>query len=170
MTLSKRLAGRAAMLACAAAIATGLSHPARAEMPAALSAEDARAYSAAFAATERGDFIDAQVQAGGARDQSLQGYVSFRELMHPTAHVAAFDELAGWLGKFRDLPVADRIFALASKRKTDPAAEAPRPLISLGDAYGGASSPALSEKALRAREAFFGGDVRRGLRLAQAAG
>jgi len=158
------------MLACAAAIAAGFAAPARAGMPLALSAEDARAYSAAFAATERGDFIDAQVQAGGARDQSLQGYLSFRELMHPTAHVAAFDELASWLGKFRDLPVADRIFALASKRKTDPAAEAPRPLISLGDAYGGASSPALSEKALRAREAFFAGDVRRGLRLAAAAG
>jgi soluble lytic murein transglycosylase-like protein len=158
------------MLACAAAIVVGFSHPARAEMPLALSAEDARAYSAAFAATERGDFIDAQMQATNAHDQSLQGYLSFRELMHPTAHVAAFDELSNWLGRFRDLPVADRIFALASKRKTDPAAEAPRPLLSLGDGYGGASAPALSEKAMRAREAFFGGDVRRGLRLAAAAG
>ena len=170
MTLQKRRAGRAAILACAAAIAVGFSAPARAEMPLALSADDARAYSAAFAATERGDFIDAQVQATNARDPSLMGYLSFRELMHPTAHVAAFDELANWLGHFRDLPVADRIFALASKRKTDASAEAPRPLISLGDAYGGASAPALSEKALRAREAFFSGDVRRGLKLAAAAG
>jgi soluble lytic murein transglycosylase-like protein len=169
MTLKKRLAGRAAMLVCAAAVAATCA-PARAELPLALSADDARAYSAAFAATERGDFIDAQVQATNARDQSLQGYLSFRELMHPTAHVAAFDELASWLGHFRDLPVADRIFALASKRRTDPAAEAPRPLISLGDAYGGASAPGLSEKAMRAREAYFAGDVRRGLKLASASG
>ncbi len=158
------------MLACAAAIAVGVCAPARAEMPLALSAEDARAYAAAFEATDRGDFIDAQMKATDARDQSLLGYLSFRELMHPTAHVAAFDELASWLGRFRDLPVADRIFALAAKRKTDPAVEAPRPLISLGDAYGGASTPALSEKAVRARDAYFSGDVKRGLRLAQAAG
>ena len=51
--------------------------------------------------------------------------------MHPTAHVAAFDELSGWLAKFSDLPVADRIFALASKRKTDPTADAPQPAADL---------------------------------------
>lgn len=157
------------MLACAAAIAVGASASARAEMPAALSAADARAYSAAFAATERGDFIDAQMQASSAKDNSLQGYLSFRELMHPTAHIAAFDELASWLGKFRDLPVADRIFALASKRRTDASAEAPRPLLSMGDS-GYAPAPQLSEKAVRAREAYFGGDVKKGLRLADAAG
>jgi soluble lytic murein transglycosylase-like protein len=173
MTLKKRLAGRAAMLACAAAIAAGVTlagvGPARAEMPPALTAADVRAYSAAFAATERGDFIDAQMQAAAAKDDSLQGYLSFRQLMHPTAHIAAFDELAGWLGKFRDLPVADRIFALASKRKTDPSLEAPRPLLSMNDG-GYAPVQQLSDKAMRAREAFFGGDVNKGLRLAEAAG
>ena len=59
-------------------------------------------------------------------DQTVYRWATilFRELMHPTAHIAAFDELSGWLAKFRDLPVADRIFALASKRKTDPATDA----------------------------------------------
>src|SRR5436190_24030624 len=104
MTLTKRLAGRAAMLACTAALAGSAAAPARAEMPLALSPNDARVYSAAFAATERGDFIDAQMKATDTQDKSLLGYLSFRELMHPTAHVAAFDELANWLGKFRDLP------------------------------------------------------------------
>jgi soluble lytic murein transglycosylase-like protein len=169
MTLTKRLAGRAAMLSCAAAIALGVSTAARAEMPSALSPADAKAYSAAFAATERGDFIDAQMQASAAKDNSLQGYLTFRQLMHPSAHIAAFDELSNWLGKFRDLPVADRIFALASKRRTDPSLEAPRPLLALGDG-GAAPLPQLSEKAVRAREAYFGGDIRRGLRLADAAG
>lgn len=171
MTLKKRLAGRAAMLACAAAIAgAGVSTSARAEAPQALSTDDARAYSAAFEATERGDFIDAQMQTAGVKDPSLFGYLSFRELMHPTAHVAAFDELSGWLAKFRDLPVADRIFALAAKRKTDPTADsAPRPLIALYDGPT-AAYPALSEKARKGREAFYAGDARRALTLASASG
>ena len=171
MTLQKRLARRAAVLMGAAAIAAlGASAPARAEAPAALSTDDARAYSAAFQATERGDFIGAQMQAGTVKDSSLLGYLSFRELMHPTAHVAAFDELSAWLAKFRDLPVADRIFALAAKRKTDPTEEAaPRPLLALGDGPK-AANPVLSEKARRGREAYFAGDTRRALSLASAAG
>ncbi|MDB5497990.1 MAG: soluble lytic murein transglycosylase [Phenylobacterium sp.] len=166
MTLKKRLAG----LACSAAIAAaGVCTPARAEVPQALTPDDARAYTAAFDATERGDFIDAQMQTAAVTDPSLLGYLSFRELMHPTAHVAAFDELSGWLAKFRDLPVADRIFALASKRKTDPAAEAARPLIALSDGPS-AANPTLSEKARRGREAFYAGDTRRALNLASASG
>ena len=170
MTLKKRLAGRVAILACSAAITAAAAAPARAEGLAALSPTDAKAYSAAFDATERGDFIDAQMQATEVQDRSLLGYLSFRQLMHPTAHVAAFDELAGWLGKFRDLPVADRIFALASKRRPDPSAEAPRPLLALGDGPYAPTAPPLSDKARRGREAFYAGDVNRALRLASQAG
>jgi soluble lytic murein transglycosylase-like protein len=176
MTLKKRLAGRVAILACTAAITAAAAASARAEGLAALSGTDAKAYSAAFDATERGDFIDAQMQATEVQDRSLLGYLSFRQLMHPTAHVAAFDELAGWLAKFRDLPVADRIFALASKRRPDPSTEAPHPLLApssptSGD--GGAyapTAPPLSEKARRGREALYAGDVQRALRLSSEAG
>ena len=146
MTLKKRLAGRVAILACTAAITASAAASARAEGLAALSPTDAKAYSAAFDATERGDFIDAQMQATEVQDRSLLGYLSFRQLMHPTAHVAAFDELSGWLARFRDLPVADRIFALAAKRKTDPAADAPRPLIALSDGPA-VANPVLSAQA-----------------------
>jgi len=171
MTLTKRLVRRAAVLASAAAIAAlGVSGSARAEAPAALSSDDARAYAAAFDATDRGDFIGAQMQTAEVKDHSLFGYLSFRQLMHPTAHVAAFDELSSWLAKFRDLPVADRIFALAAKRKTDPTADAaPRPLIALPDGPQ-ATNPVLSDKARRGREAFFAGDTRRALTLASASG
>src|SRR3979409_2553440 len=90
--------------------------------------------------------------------------------MHPTAHVAAFDELSSWLAKFSDLPVAGRIFALASKRKTDPTAEAAaRPLLTLSEGPA-IANPALSDKARRGREAFYAGDTRRALTLAQASG
>ncbi|HEX4709301.1 lytic transglycosylase domain-containing protein [Phenylobacterium sp.] len=174
MTLNKRLrvgvTHVAFAFACSAAIVSAAApSPARADVPQALSPDDARAYAAAFDATERGDFIDAQMQTAEVKDPSLLGYLSFRELMHPTAHVAAFDELSGWLAKFRDLPVADRIFALASKRKTDPAAEAARPLIALSDGPS-AANPTLSEKARRGREAFYAGDTRRALKLASASG
>ena len=32
--------------------------------------------------------------------------IAYDQLMHPTAHKASFDELASWLGKFRDLLLA----------------------------------------------------------------
>jgi soluble lytic murein transglycosylase-like protein len=165
MTLKKRLWAGAIALACTASIAGASA----AETPSALSSDDARAYSAAFDATERGDFIDAQIQSATVKDRSLEGYLTFHELMHPTAHVAAFDELNAWLGKFRDLPVADRIFALAAKRKTDPGADAgPRPMA-MGDGPQ-IANPVLSEKARRGREAFYAGDLKRALTLATASG
>ncbi|HEY2753787.1 lytic transglycosylase domain-containing protein [Phenylobacterium sp.] len=171
MTLNKRLQVGAANLVCAIA-AAGLvlaSFPARAEVPQALSSDDARAYSAAFDATERGDFIDAQMQAADVKDRSLLGYLSFHALMHPTAHVAGFDELSSWLAKFRDLPVANRVFALAAKRRTDPTVETARPVIALGDGPS-ISNPTLSDRARRGREAFYAGDVSRALTLANASG
>lgn len=164
MTLTKRLRLGISILVGAAAIAGAAS----AEAPRALSADDARAYAAAFDATDRGDFIDAQMQTSEVRDHSLAGYLSFRELMHPTAHIAAFDELTGWLSRFRDLPVAGRIFTLAAKRKPDATADVPRPMVALDD-----SAPPqapLSPRAHKAREAFYAGDAKRALALAPAAG
>ena len=166
MTLKKRLWAGALALTCSASIVG----TAAAEAPPALSSDDARAYAAAFDATERGDFIDAQMQTAEVKDRSLLGYLSFHALMHPTAHVAAFDELSGWLAKFSDLPVAGRIFSLAAKRKTDPTAEAAvRPVLTLSDGPA-IANPALNDKARRGREAFYSGDVRRALTLAQASG
>ncbi|HEY3948236.1 lytic transglycosylase domain-containing protein [Phenylobacterium sp.] len=165
MTLKKRLRAGALAFACTASIAGA----AAAEAPPALSNDDAKAYSAAFEATDRGDFIGAQIQGAAVKDRSLEGYLSFHALMHPTAHVAAFDELSNWLSKFRDLPVADRIFALAAKRKTDPLADAgPRPM-DLGDGPR-IANPVLSDKARRGREAFFSGDVNKALKYATASG
>src|ERR1700761_6688338 len=165
MTLKKRLRAGALAFVCTASIAG----TAAAEAPPALSSDDAKAYSAAFEATDRGDFIGAQMQSATVQDHSLEGYLSFHALMHPTAHVAAFDELSGWLARFRALPVAARIFALAAKRKTDPLADAgPRPM-ELGDGPR-IANPVLSDKAPRGREAFFSGDVRKALTYATASG
>ena len=164
MTLKKRLQVGAASLICAAAVAGHAS----ADTPRALSPDDADAYVAAFQDVERGDFIDAQVHAADIKDKSLLGYLSFRQLMHPSAHKAAFDELTGWLAKFRDLPVADRIFALAAKRKPVDAADPPQPTLLI--ATDTAAGPGVSDAVQKARDAYYAGDLRRALDLAPAAG
>src|SRR4051812_41494149 len=107
MRLGKRLQLATAALACALGMAQA-APAAPALQP--LSAADAARYAAAFAACSRGDFIDAQMQAVEIKDPSLVGYLAYDQLMHPTAHKASFEELTGWLGKFRDLPLAERVF------------------------------------------------------------
>jgi len=167
MTLKKRLQVGTASLICAAAMA---GHALADTPSSALSTDDAERYVAAFSDVERGDFIDAQVHAAEIKDKSLLGYLSFRQLMHPTAHKAGFEELTGWLAKFRDLPVADRIFALASKRKPATAADPPQPTLLIGGDALKAAAPPVSEGAQRARDAYFAGDLQRALELAPAAG
>ena len=166
MTLKKRLQVGTTILICAAAMAS----QAAADTAPAMTSDDADRYVAAFQDVDRGDFIDAQMQTAAIKDRSLLGYLSFRQLMHPTAHKAAFDELSDWLAKFRDLPVADRIFALASKRKPAEAADPPLPTLLVGADPAHAAGPPVSERAQKAREAFYAGDLRRALDMAPAAG
>jgi soluble lytic murein transglycosylase-like protein len=164
MTLNKRLQLGVSALVCFAAIASASG----AATPQALSATDAQRYAAAFEATDRGDFIEAQMQTVEVQDKSLLGYLSFRALMHPTAHKAAFEELAGWLARFRDLPVADRVFALASKRKPSDAVSLPSPAVALADDVN--APAAVTDRGRAARQAFYAGDARRALKLAPDAG
>lgn len=165
MPLKKRLQIGTAALACAAAVVSA----AQAAAPAALSPDDARRYAAAFEASDRGDFIDAQMQAAEIRDKSLVGYLSFRQLMHPTAHRASFDELAAWLARFRDLPLAGRVFSLAARRKPAEAGDAPGPAVPL--VATASSRPATATaQARRAQDAYYAGNARRALALASASG
>lgn len=168
MRLAKRLQLATAALVCA----LGMSQAATAAptlQP--LSAADAAHYAAAFAACTRGDFIDAQMQTVDIQDRSLVGYLAYDQLMHPTAHKASFDELTGWLGKFRDLPLADRIFGLAVRRKPADALDPPPPAVAgLNAETRTVSAAPLSDRARRARDAFYAGDLKRALKLAPAAG
>jgi soluble lytic murein transglycosylase-like protein len=162
MTLFKRLCVGVSALACAASIASMAG--AASLQP--LTSDDARAYSLAFEAADRGDFIDAQMKTLEIKDQSLLGYLSFRQLMHPSAHKANYDELTGWLARFRDLPLAERIFSLAAKRKPADAIDPPRPELSAEDI---ARLPP-ADRGFQARYAFYTGDVKRAAQLAPAAG
>lgn len=155
MTLKKRLCVGVFALAAAASAAAA----AAAESPKALSDTDARAYAAAFQAVDQGDFVGAELQAAEIQDKSLAGYISFGALMHPTAHKASFEELCGWLSRFRDLPLAERVFSLAAKRQPADAPAPPTPEVAGLDA-------ARSEVTRPAREAFYSGDVRSAFQLA----
>lgn len=155
MTLKKRL--RVGVFSLVAAVS--IASTSAAESPKALSDNDAHAYASAFAAVGQGDFLGAQIQAAEIKDKTLSGYLSFDALMHPTAHVASFDELSRWLAKFRDLPLAERIFSLATKRKPADAAPPPMPEVVIADAT-------RSEITFPARDAFYSGDPRSAFQLA----
>lgn len=157
MTLVQRLRAGACALAVAALAATSA---AALEAPKPLSHADARAYAAAFRSVEQGDFLGAEIQAAETQDKSLAGYLSFNALMHPTQHKSNFEELSSWLARFRDLPVAERVFGLAAKRKPADALPAPLPAVS------GGVNTAKSEVTFPARLAFYSGDVRTAFALA----
>lgn len=157
MTLEKRL--RAGVFALSLVAAASVSSLAWAGSPKALSDTDAQAYAAAFQAMEEGDFVGAELSAAEIQDKSLSGYLSYRALMHPKAHTASFDELSHWLSRFRDLPLAEKVFSLASKRKPADAAHPPLPEVAGLDG-------ARSEATKPAREAFYSGDARTAFKLA----
>lgn len=143
--------------------------------PQALSPWDAQRYAAAFDAIDRGDFIDAEMQSSEIKDRSLAGHLAFHQMMRPGGH-ASYEELAGWLDKYSDLPGAERIFTLAAKRKPVSAKPLKTPLLAGADwrrvevTAQGISGKAPADKTRRAREAFYSGDVQRALDLAPAAG
>ncbi|MDX9997096.1 MAG: lytic transglycosylase domain-containing protein [Phenylobacterium sp.] len=143
--------------------------------PQALSPWDVARYKAAFAAADRGDFIEAQLQAAEIKDKSLLGHLAFRKLMHPS-HRASFQELSSWLDKHADLPGADRVYTLAMKRKPAGAPALKAPMLAGQDwarietTARGLSGPANPDRAAAARQAFYSGDPRRALTLAQASG
>lgn len=143
--------------------------------PQALSPWDVARYKAAFAAADRGDFVEAQIQAAEIKDKSLAGHLAFRKLMHPS-HRASFLELSSWLDKHADLPGAERIYALAVKRRPTSAPDLKAPLLGGQDwarievTARGLSGPANPDRAAAARQAFYSGDARRALDLAQTSG
>ncbi|MES2862359.1 MAG: lytic transglycosylase domain-containing protein [Pseudomonadota bacterium] len=95
-------------------------------VPAALSSADRLSYTNAFDALRRGDLEAARAAARQANDRVLLGTVEFERLFHAD-YVATFDELAGWLRDYADLPSAQRVYALAMRRRPDGAEEPTRP-------------------------------------------
>ena len=111
MTLKKRLCVGVLSLATALSAMTASAQP----TPRPLSPQDAAAYASAFAAVDQGDFVGAEISAAEIQDKSLLGYLSFRALMHPTAHKAAFEE-HGQTEHFKTLG-AGELFGLMESRE-----------------------------------------------------
>lgn len=151
-----------------ALVLCGLALTARAGVLEPLSQDDVRYYRAAFAATDRGDFDAAEAAFANIRDRDLSGRLAFAKLMHPTRYSASYDELTQWLKAHGEEAGADRIYALAVKRK--PAgkrvADPPVPELFIGDE----TAPPPADKGRAAREAYYSGDVQKALTLAVAGG
>lgn len=92
----------------------------------ALSPSDRLSYTTAFDALRRGEIELARASARGASDRILLGQIEFEAMFHPR-HTATFEELSAWLEQYADLPSADRVYALAMRRRPDGAAEPRRP-------------------------------------------
>ena len=90
----------------------------------ALSNADRLSYTSAFDALRRGDLDAARASARQAGDRVLLGQVEFERMFHPD-YTASYYELAAWLQDYADLPSAQRVYALAERRRPD-GAEAPR--------------------------------------------
>lgn len=146
--------------------------------PQVLSPMDERAYREAFAAAQRGDFEDAEGALTKVKDHALAGHLAFQKLMHPTAWSATYEELTAWLKQYGDHPGAERIYALAVKRKPPRAADPKPPAFMevsrlwgrVETASGLAGGPASPDRGRAAREAYYSGDAARALALAPAAG
>lgn len=96
------------------------------DRPFALSAADRLSYTTAFDALRRGDLDAARASARQADDRVLLGQVEFERLFHRD-HTASYEELSAWLDDYADLPMAERVYDLALRRRPDGAAEPRRP-------------------------------------------
>lgn len=160
------------------ALTTVSGTAARAAAADVLSPMDARAYREAFAASARGDFDGAEGSLARVKDPSLAGHVAFQKIMHPTAYTAGYDDLLAWLKAYGDHPGAERVYALALKRKPAGAAAPKEPsFLTLSRSWGRvenaaglAGGPAAGDRDLQARQAYYSGDAARALQLAPAAG
>ena len=149
------------------ALAAALGGSAQAQVRA-LSDQDAAIYAAAFRAASQGDFDAAERDSAAANDKSLVGYLRFQKLVSRGVR-ASYDDLKDWLAQYADLPVADRILALAKKKRPegDPDLKTPSGATAAAQTD---FLPPSSGKGLAARQAYYLGDVPTAYRLAVASG
>jgi soluble lytic murein transglycosylase len=110
---------RAALAACALALAVLATFTARAEqiLPRILSQTDAALYARIFAVQDAGDWATAERLMAEIEDPILMGHVLDQKLMHPTAYRSTFSDLAGYLTLYADHPEAGRVYRLALRRQ-----------------------------------------------------
>jgi len=111
--------------AVCAAPAAAAPDPEAAAVVKVLSDADVARYREIFALQEKGDWGAADARIMKLENDVLMGYVLEQRYMHPTAYRSSYAELSDWLQDYADIPGADRIFKLASRRGPASALRAP---------------------------------------------
>ncbi len=101
----------------AALFAAAAPVQAQSAAPRVLSPDDAALYAEIFDLQSDGRWRDADERMARVSDPVLIGYVKLERLLHPTAYRATYPELREWMAYYADHPEADRIYALATKRR-----------------------------------------------------
>lgn len=172
---------RTLLVTGAASLSAGIlaATPALAAGPEVLTPTDEKIYRAAFAAAEQGDFDSAENALSKVKDDLLVGQVMLVKLMHPTAYRASYSDLAGWLEDYSDQAGAERVYALAVRRRPPTGAQPKTPNFLTAAAgwqrveqaaTAAGAGPTQSDRSFRARDAFYSGDAPRALTLASACG
>jgi soluble lytic murein transglycosylase-like protein len=109
------------ILTAVAAALFAVAAPAAAEgeafAPSVLSDADRALYAEIFALQENADWRAADRKIEALADRSLLGYVLMERYLHPTAYRSTYEELKAWMAYYADHPEADRIYALAERKK-----------------------------------------------------
>jgi soluble lytic murein transglycosylase-like protein len=109
------------ILTAVAAALFAVAAPAAAEgeafAPSVLSDADRALYAEIFALQENADWRAADRKIEALADRSLLGYVLMERYLHPTAYRSTYEELKAWMAYYADHPEADRIYALAKRKK-----------------------------------------------------
>ena len=85
--------------------------------PHVLSAEDARRYRTIFEDERSGNFAAARQEIAELSDRCLMGYVEAEHYLSHKGRRTPVTELAAWLEKYDELPIAPEVRALAEKRE-----------------------------------------------------
>lgn len=86
--------------------------------PGVLSQDDVRHYREIIAAERAGKFEKAQALYEELGDTSLKGYVQAEHMLSPHSGRVPISEMKTWLRSYGDLPIAYRVYKLATKRAT----------------------------------------------------
>ena len=90
---------------------------AEASLPTILSAADQERYRQIFVLQQTGRWKTAAGLIANLEDRLLMGHVTYQRLMHPTAWRASYRELHDWMSAYADHPLAEKVYALAERRR-----------------------------------------------------
>ena len=128
-------------------------------LPEVLTAADRALYQRIHKLQKKGEWGQSRALTEQIQDPLLLGHVEAERYLHES-YTSSFDELAGWLAKYRDYPEAPQIYRLAMKKKPANVAalSVPEPTIpkTVLTGYTGAA-PDTSKKSLVISESNWEG-------------